>query len=211
MDFKFSNCLLEAVKAKLTDWKNVKIFYIPKELNYENNAHFLWTNKKLNPELDCFFEFCAKNNHHNHFWFKGAVSATKKSDIERVLNIGLTRNKRLRKIESKFDIKFNQHKIDTTMNLISDYDWHYVDPEYYPLPKVTDAPARINFKTKNFNYDPTVLEPKILGYIEDKDFYRSFGFKKDGTVNTKGENITWWKWEMYKNPKSFIKEWESKK
>lgn len=45
-----SNCLLEAVKAKLRNWKDVKIIYIPSWLNpnRKHPNHFLWINKKTN-------------------------------------------------------------------------------------------------------------------------------------------------------------------
>lgn len=45
-----SNCLFEAIKAKLRNWKDVKIIYIPKWLNpnRKHPNHFLWLNTKLN-------------------------------------------------------------------------------------------------------------------------------------------------------------------
>lgn len=45
-----SNCLFEAVKAKLRNWNDVKIIYIPKHLNpnKKHPHHFMWINTKLN-------------------------------------------------------------------------------------------------------------------------------------------------------------------
>lgn len=41
----YSNCLLEAIKAKIKDPKNVKIDYMPRTLN-RGRGHFLWINYK---------------------------------------------------------------------------------------------------------------------------------------------------------------------
>lgn len=50
-----SNCLLEAIKAKLRNWNDVKIIYIPKWLNpnKKHPNHFAW----LNTKLGIFYEF----------------------------------------------------------------------------------------------------------------------------------------------------------
>lgn len=40
----YSNCLLEAIKAKIKDPKNVSIVCLPKELN-NGHIHFMWRNK----------------------------------------------------------------------------------------------------------------------------------------------------------------------
>ena len=41
----YSNCLFEALKAKIKDPKNVRIFFIPRKINH-NEFHFMWTDGK---------------------------------------------------------------------------------------------------------------------------------------------------------------------
>lgn len=37
----YSNCFFEALKAKLKDWKNVEVIYLPKELAFRSRfGHF---------------------------------------------------------------------------------------------------------------------------------------------------------------------------
>lgn len=42
----YSNCLIEAVKAKLKDWKNVKITYVSPFCNEVFCPHILWSDGK---------------------------------------------------------------------------------------------------------------------------------------------------------------------
>lgn len=42
----YSNCLIEAVKAKLKDWKHIKITYISPFDNKVFCPHFLWSDGK---------------------------------------------------------------------------------------------------------------------------------------------------------------------
>ncbi|WP_288984250.1 restriction endonuclease subunit S [uncultured Treponema sp.] len=49
----YSNCFFEALKAKLKDWKNVEVIYLPKELAFRSRfGHFLWKNKTTNDYLE---------------------------------------------------------------------------------------------------------------------------------------------------------------
>ena len=138
MDFKHSNCFFEAVAAKIKNWKNVKILYIPRGFNVGDTwGHFIWTDSTIDPDNQYYFEFCSARNGSNHIWFKGKVSRTKRAEINRMLNISLARNKKLRKLEDKFDFKFNQGKIEKIQKAIGDSDWQLVDEDFYPLPKIT--------------------------------------------------------------------------
>lgn len=42
----YSNCIIEAFRAKLKDWKNVKITYISPFRNVVFCPHFLWSDGK---------------------------------------------------------------------------------------------------------------------------------------------------------------------
>lgn len=54
----YSNCLFEAIKAKIKDPKNVHIHLIPPTLN-NFRMHFYWIDLKENR----FFHYCAKEGH----------------------------------------------------------------------------------------------------------------------------------------------------
>lgn len=206
--FKYSNCLLEAILAKLKNWKNVKILYIPRSFNIDHSSgHFVWTNKTLDPSNSYYFEFCAKKKKHNRIWFEGAVSGTKRYEIERVLNLGLARNKKLRKIEKSFNMKFNVMKLDEMQRLLGKCDWTIVDPDYSPLPKATDFPGYLIFEPYYYEYDPKELKPKILGKIRGSETYKNYYFDENKNVVTNGDDIEWWRWDFYKEPSVHMKEW----
>ncbi|MGN0729048.1 hypothetical protein [Treponema sp.] len=72
MQFFYSNCLFEAVRAKIKDWKNIKIMFIPKKYNDSGSFHFMWANVKT----DESFDFKAETNVTNPFkkvLFKGYI------------------------------------------------------------------------------------------------------------------------------------------
>jgi len=61
---KYSNCLIEALKAWIKDPKNVKIIYLPKKWN-NDRRHFLW----LKNDKVYHYEALDKNN--KKLFFKG--------------------------------------------------------------------------------------------------------------------------------------------
>lgn len=62
---KYSNCLIEAIKAKIKDPKHIKIHRIPLKLNH-NKIHFYWTDSEK------FYHYVSPNQHpKNILWFKG--------------------------------------------------------------------------------------------------------------------------------------------
>ena len=66
----YSNCLLEAIKAKLRDWKNVKLTYIPPRYNEVFCPHFLWSDGIY----DYDFGYVEKQlKWYQIFWFKGRI------------------------------------------------------------------------------------------------------------------------------------------
>ena len=67
----YSNCLIQAMKAKLKDWKNVKITYIPPKYgeSYFFVPHFLWSDG-VN-DYDFGIEKHLKL--HEVFFFKGRI------------------------------------------------------------------------------------------------------------------------------------------
>ena len=65
----YSNCLVEAIKYKLKDWKNVKIIYIPASYNEVYCPHFMWSDGKN----DYDFEASRYLKWYERLWFKGEV------------------------------------------------------------------------------------------------------------------------------------------
>lgn len=63
----YSNCLLEALKAKVKDWKNVKIIF-------QKPHHFLWYDSKDNKVHD-FYQADSFNNWYQMLWHKGYLYA----------------------------------------------------------------------------------------------------------------------------------------
>lgn len=80
----FSNCLFEALKAKIKDFKNVKIIFIPKKYNEWHSLafHCFWLKDNV------IYDFKSEK-HLNHIWqvflFKGHIRANDKSFYERIM------------------------------------------------------------------------------------------------------------------------------
>lgn len=67
----YSNCLFEAIKAKLKNPKNVHIHLIPKTL--KKRIHFYWYNLEDNENYGVY-SFITLNNSKQHIWFKGLIN-----------------------------------------------------------------------------------------------------------------------------------------
>ena len=72
-----SNCLFEAVKAKLKDWKNVHILYLPPRWN-GGHLHFFWL------EGDTVYHFTHETDDESKqsYFFKGFVKKIKLTTFE---------------------------------------------------------------------------------------------------------------------------------
>lgn len=67
----YSNCLFEAIKAKLKDPKNVKIHYVGKDLI--NSTHFYWYNLSENIRYGVY-SFTHKTKLKQKVLFKGFIN-----------------------------------------------------------------------------------------------------------------------------------------
>ena len=68
----FSNCFVEAMKAKLKYGKRVKIIHIPARKNEVFCPHYMWHNLIDGNVYD--FHSCDKvKGYIGEFWFKGAI------------------------------------------------------------------------------------------------------------------------------------------
>ena len=185
----YSNCFFEALKAKLKDWKNVEIIYLPKELAFRSRfGHFLWKNKTTNN----YFHFTRNGlpgDHYCNFCFKGFIEKTSKKDIEKQANSEIKR--RAHFLENKYGLKLeimekeriNSFDSWTSWTLMSDGD---------SLPSIESFYA---------NGGSSAMEPIILATC-----YKDFGSpyqkllvfnKSTGELKTKflpNEKIAMWRW-----------------
>lgn len=75
-----SNCLLEAVKAKIKNPKNVKIISIDKYIS-RGGRHFLW----IDTEKQTVSHACWKTEKHNRIWYEAKVVTISLKDFQRFL------------------------------------------------------------------------------------------------------------------------------
>ena len=77
----YSNCLFEAIKAKLKNWKNVSIHFIPGWLEPTGHFHFYWNNSSNNT----YYDFRLLPGHHKNLciFFKGYIEVSSQSEWEK--------------------------------------------------------------------------------------------------------------------------------
>lgn len=201
MKFYLSNCLIEAVRAKLLCWKHVRILRLTKFYNIDGRNHYLWIDDR---QPDFFFEFCAKHKKHNHFIFKGAVSGTPKKDIERLMN--LAAKKHMSKVEKIFGIKFNQTTASNLLEDIDQYEWDYCnklrlddDSPYLPtLQEWENLPKPIFYSTEYGKQN--VIKPMVLAHIANTNKCVYLTVNKEGIVNPENYEIDYWRWQFFSVP-----------
>lgn len=94
-----SNCFFEAMKAKLRDWENVKITYIPPKYNECYCPHFLWSDGKS--DYDFGVERYLK--WYERLWFKGEIRQRRLGWNERWKAYRIARYKRNATYEEFFE------------------------------------------------------------------------------------------------------------
>ncbi len=68
-DVYYSNCLLEAVKRKIRDWKHIRLMHV----RMDNGLHhWLWHNL-LDDNVYDFQQLETVRHWHNLLWFKGKI------------------------------------------------------------------------------------------------------------------------------------------
>lgn len=85
----YSNCFFEAIKAKLNNWKYIRIYRVPSKYNSNNGVHYYWSNIK---EPDIYYEFHMCDNPKNHILFKGTICKFDKDMMEVWRNLGIMSN-----------------------------------------------------------------------------------------------------------------------
>lgn len=122
---KYSNCLIEALKAKIKDPKNVKIVYLGKKIN--NGArHCLWINYKTNTVT----HYTHSEDEKFYGLFKGYYKQSSIEDFEAfLLNRAYFKGISVQKLAKKYKLP--------SFNKPGFLDWYLYIPEFnqYNLPK----------------------------------------------------------------------------
>lgn len=78
----YSNCFIEAVKAKMTDWRNVRIIvFLP---SYAGSLHFAWTDGKNDY---WFYPEKATVGIFETLWHEGTIEKRKAGTFDRLKQI----------------------------------------------------------------------------------------------------------------------------
>ena len=168
-----SNCLIEAVKAKLKDWKNITIKKIPSYINVDKGCHYYWINKKENQ----IYEFYGvKEGGTNHIFFSGNIVKTSQKRQKILLDMGV------RKLVESFE---KEHNFET----------HYTRSvreisEKIPSWELYEDSLAREYFIKNNPY------PYVLGCYNEQGEVKIKVYKigeKNGLVNPNNDPIDYWK------------------
>lgn len=133
----YSNCLVESIKAKLKNWKNTRIIYIPRKLNVANNCHFMWQDV-LTEKL---YEFVSTKDCPSFLetiFEKGHIQEVPKERHNAFVNAGL--KKFLKKYENKLIFK---SEISELEDFKKAHTWK--DTDFFGLPGKSDLGGHNSF------------------------------------------------------------------
>lgn len=166
----FSNCLIEAIKMKLKNWKDIKIHILPTYLINEKIGHFYWENKITNK----FYGFQPTKKSVFKWFFNGHVAEYSSEQQEELVNYYL-RNM-IRSLENKLNFKSDFNRI---LDDLSEAHWR----DFYPNTKTS------HFKENNrFDY--------IEGAYKDNngnDIIKFYEIGKEGIINPDNDKILYWR------------------
>ena len=117
-----SNCLFEAIKAKLKDPKNVRIIRLPKEIS--STAHFMWINKN-----NVYHAYDYKHSK-NHFLFDCKIKSIPDYVFESFILNEIEFNNNKINLAKKCGLKITDYK--------SEWNWSFKDLNYKNLPTQLD-------------------------------------------------------------------------
>lgn len=169
-DAFYSNCLFTALSAKLHDWKNVTVHFVPHKYQHARGCHFYWTRKD---EPDTFYDFTHTKEQRWMLWAKGFIRRHTREEHDTYRNFGLL--KRAKALAKKYDFKVWQK------------EYYDLDHKLYFLPVKNNAV---------FCSDLRDYEYRIVGKVYDKDgdvYIKVFECLPSGEIiNPKKENIEEW-------------------
>lgn len=127
-----SNCLFEALKAKIKDWNNIEIKRLPKFLNNGfPTGHYYWVEKDSDQIRQ--FRPSTKRIHYLPFLAKGEVITSTRESFERDMNYQLCQFAKA--LERKYNFKSFQNNYKNMKDRLS-WDWYGVNqilPSKCPL------------------------------------------------------------------------------
>jgi hypothetical protein len=88
-DSWYSNCLIEAVKAKIKWGNKIKVVFIPAKRNENYCPHFMWIDLMNGTIKDFHAEVGFQEKWWNFFVFKGHIRCRSYSVYERWLNTNI--------------------------------------------------------------------------------------------------------------------------
>lgn len=118
-----SNCLFEAIKAKLKDPRNVKIVKLPKEVS--RTTHFMWCDD------DYFYHAYDYKKSKNHILFKCKIKSIPRHVMESFIVNYLEFNPNMIKLAKKCNLRIADYH--------SGWDWSIYDFHHDKLPSQEDV------------------------------------------------------------------------
>lgn len=127
----YSNCLLEALKAKIKDPRNVHIFCLPKEVN-GGKLHFMW--KKGDKIYHAHKEIRDNNENNKRFLFNTSLKEVSESIFKKWLLCNLAGSPLIETYKDTFDLPLKSLKAVQSYEYFSndkrqiilyqeDYEW----------------------------------------------------------------------------------------
>ncbi|MGN0728067.1 hypothetical protein [Treponema sp.] len=170
----YSNCLIEAVKAKIKDPKNVQIIRLPKELN-SGKTHFMWIKN------DYVYHAFKKNTKESDFWFEYKIKKVPITIFQRWMLGQITSSKNLKEYANKFNLPLNGLKGIHSYEFLStdekclfyeeNFDWSEVEAVYDEVKKVMKKEPQIKL------IDLGTKTMSIVSFEELKQYKGNFRYK----------------------------------
>lgn len=156
----FSNCLIEALKAKLHDWKNIKIIYLPKKYSFSSSCHFMWQDLKTKK----IYEFSGEIQKPNVFQIILENGFIYEMPLER--HVTFIRDG-IERFASNVAKKYSIETRESENKKFKDfYDWKNVD--FYGLPNVDDLNGEKSF-IGVIEGKPQIFELFDDNYLKSRD------------------------------------------
>ena len=171
----YSNCLFEAIKAKIKDPKNVKIVRLPKEVNGKCQ-HFMWLKGEY-----VYHAFHKNPDDENNFWFEYKIKKVPLIIFQRWLLSTLINKCLLEKYVDKFDLPLSHAKAIRSYEFFTtdeecllydeNFDWSEADAVYAEIKKFMKKEPQIKV------IDVKEKTMSILSFEELKQLKGNFNYK----------------------------------
>lgn len=145
----YSNCLIEAIKAKIKDPKNVQIIRLPKEVN-DKKSHYMWIKD------DYVFHAYNKDSDKNRLFFDYSIKKVSLDTFQRWLLGKLAATGNLEKYAQKYKLPlYNEFAVksyeiytDNPENIFYEENYKYPVDVYEKVKQVMKAEPQIKIIEK---------------------------------------------------------------